>query len=266
MSRSLGLTPSEPLIRLSDIGKDYVSGDAVTPVLHEINLSIAAGEFVAIMGASGSGKSTLMNLLGCLDTPSRGSYLLEGRDVAHWDRDALATIRNRMLGFVFQGFNLLPRMNVLDNVALPLLYAGVGRRERQRRAAAMLERVGLAAYSLRQPMQLSGGQQQRVAIARALINRPRLILADEPTGNLDTVTSRAVMDLFVELNVQEGITLLLVTHEADIARYAQRRIRIRDGRIVGDDKFIGNELGRTECGSQSEPQGKGEQGRKISPC
>lgn len=232
------MAPLEPLIRLSGIGKDYVSGDTVTPVLHEINLSIAGGEFVAIMGASGSGKSTLMNLLGCLDTPSRGSYLLEGQDVAHLDRDALATIRNRMLGFVFQGFNLLPRMNVLDNVALPLLYAGVGRRERQRRAAAMLERVGLAAYSLRQPMQLSGGQQQRVAIARALINRPRLILADEPTGNLDTATSHAVMDLFVELNVQEGITLLLVTHEADIAHYAQRRIRLRDGRIVGDDQSL----------------------------
>lgn len=243
MSRSLGLAPSEPLIHLSDIGKDYVSEDTVTPVLHEINLSVAAGEFVAIMGASGSGKSTLMNLLGCLDTPSRGSYLLEGHDVAHLDRDTLATIRNRMLGFVFQGFNLLPRMNVLDNVALPLLYAGVGRRERQLRAAAMLDRVGLAAYSLRLPMQLSGGQQQRVAIARALINRPRLILADEPTGNLDTVTSRAIMELFVELNVQEGITLLLVTHETDIARYAQRRIRLRDGRIVGDDKFVGNEFG-----------------------
>lgn len=223
------------LIRLVGVTKSYPAGDAPpVPVLHGVNLQIASGEFVAIMGASGSGKSTLMNILGCLDTPSSGDYFLDGRNVAQLDDEELAAVRLRLLGFVFQSFNLLPRIDVLDNVALPLLYAGVARRERHRRAEQQLARVGLQGYGARRPNQLSGGQQQRVAIARALINRPRLLLADEPTGNLDSETSIEVMALFRALNADEGITLILVTHEADIAGYAQRRIRFRDGRIVAD--------------------------------
>lgn len=223
------------LIRLVGVTKSYPTVDAPpVPVLHGVNLRIAAGEFVAIMGASGSGKSTLMNILGCLDSPSSGDYFLEDRNIADLDGDQLAAVRLRFLGFVFQSFNLLPRIDVLDNVALPLLYAGVARRERHRRAEQLLERVGLVGYGKRRPNQLSGGQQQRVATARALINQPRLLLADEPTGNLDSETSREVMALFSALNAEEGITLILVTHESDIAAYAQRRIRFRDGRIVED--------------------------------
>ena len=217
--------------------KAYAAGGAPpVPVLHGIDLRIARGEFVAIMGASGSGKSTLMNLLGCLDSPSSGDYFLEGRNIAELDSDELAAVRLQLLGFVFQSFNLLPRIDVIENVALPLLYAGVPRRERRQRAEQMLVRVGLQGYGARQPNQLSGGQQQRVAIARALINRPRLLLADEPTGNLDSETSVEVMALFQALNEQDGITLIVVTHEADIAAYARRRIRFRDGRIVEDTR------------------------------
>jgi putative ABC transport system ATP-binding protein len=223
------------LIRLEGIRKRYeTAGGVATEVLKGIDLGIAQGEFVAVMGASGSGKSTLMNILGCLDTPSDGAYFLDGRDVASLGQSQLAELRNRSLGFVFQGFNLLPRMSALDNIALPLLYAGVGGRERRRRALELLSQLGLEPFSRRLPNQLSGGQQQRMAIARALVNRPQLILADEPTGNLDTETSREVMAVFGGLNRTQGITLILVTHEPDIARYAQRLIRLVDGLVVED--------------------------------
>jgi putative ABC transport system ATP-binding protein len=192
-----------------------------------------AGEFVAIMGPSGSGKSTFMNLLGCLDTPSSGDYFLVGRNVAQLRQDELARLRNRSIGFVFQGFNLLPRMTLTDNVALPLVYAGIEREQRRQRARHELTRVGLGDYADALPSRISGGQQQRVAIARALINSPQLILADEPTGNLDSQTSEEIMALFTALN-REGISIVLVTHEPDIAVYAARQVRFRDGRLVSD--------------------------------
>jgi putative ABC transport system ATP-binding protein len=217
-----------------DLEKDYPTGAGVFKALRGVSLGIAEGEFVAIMGASGSGKSTFMNLLGCLDRPTRGVYRLSGQEVSSLSSDQLAALRNREIGFVFQGFNLLPKLSALDNVALPLMYAGMGREARRRQAQAVLERVGLGERSHHTPMQLSGGQQQRVAIARALATRPRIILADEPTGNLDSETSRQVMELFSQFNREEGITLVLVTHEADIAAYAQRRIRFQDGRVVED--------------------------------
>lgn len=225
---------ASPLIEVVDLEKDYPTGAGVFQALRGVSLGIAEGEFVAIMGASGSGKSTFMNLLGCLDRPTRGVYRLSGQDVGRLSSDQLAALRNREIGFVFQGFNLLPKLSALDNVALPLLYAGMGREARRRQAQAMLERVGLGERSHHTPLQLSGGQQQRVAIARALASRPRIILADEPTGNLDSETSRQVMAFFSQLNREEGITLVLVTHEADIAAYAQRRIRFQDGRVVED--------------------------------
>jgi putative ABC transport system ATP-binding protein len=203
------------------------------PVLKDVSLSIMPGEFVAIMGASGSGKSTLMNILGCLDVATSGLYRLNGRDVNEQNRDELAHLRNQVIGFVFQGFNLLPRVSLEENVALPLIYRGVPRAERLARANALLAKVGLAAHSRSRPNQISGGQQQRVAIARALVNEPKLLLADEPTGNLDTRTSYEIMDLFTELN-QSGITIALVTHEPDVATYAQRLIRLSDGRIIYD--------------------------------
>ncbi len=227
-------TPGAPLIEVVDLEKDYPTGAGVFQALRGVSLRITEGEFVAIMGASGSGKSTFMNLLGCLDRPTRGSYHLDGQDVSRLSSDQLAALRNREIGFVFQGFNLLPKLTALDNVALPLMYAGTGREARHRQAQAMLERVGLGDRSHHTPLQLSGGQQQRVAIARALATRPRIIFADEPTGNLDTDTSRQVMGLFSQLNREEGITLVLVTHEADIAAYARRRIRFQDGRVVED--------------------------------
>ena len=225
----------ESLIRVIGLCKHYpVAGSAVMPVLHDIDLSIAPGEFVAIMGPSGSGKSTFMNILGGLDTPNAGDYWLAGRSVARLDPDQLAGLRNRQIGFVFQGFNLLQRASIEDNVALPLLYAGVGKAERRRRARELLEQVGLGDRADARPNQLSGGQQQRVAIARALANQPPLILADEPTGNLDTQTSADIMTLFERLNAERGITLILVTHELDIARHARRLVRFKDGRIVHD--------------------------------
>ncbi|MFZ3042216.1 MAG: ABC transporter ATP-binding protein [Thiobacillus sp.] len=224
----------KPLIEVVDIEKDYPTGAGVFQALRGVSLSIAAGEFVAIMGASGSGKSTFMNLLGCLDRPTRGSYHLDGKDVSRMTSDQLAALRNREIGFVFQGFNLLPKLTALDNVALPLMYAGMGLEARRRQAQATLDRVGLGDRSHHTPLQLSGGQQQRVAIARALATRPRIIFADEPTGNLDSETSRQVMGFFSQLNNEGGITLVLVTHEADIAAYARRRIRFQDGRVVED--------------------------------
>ena len=218
---------------LRDVSKVYSAGQAVH-ALRGVNLEIAAGEFVAIMGASGSGKSTLMNILGCLDTPSSGSYLLDGVPVQDRDPNALAVLRNRRMGFVFQQFNLLPRTSALENVELPLLYAGVRQPERSRRALAALERVGLGERSTHSPAQLSGGQQQRVAIARALVNEPALILADEPTGALDSETSTEVMQLLDTLN-RQGITVILVTHEADMAAWARRRLLFKDGRLVADE-------------------------------
>ena len=224
---------AEPVIRIEGLHKSYETSAGLFPALKDVSLGIAAGEFVAIMGPSGSGKSTFMNLLGCLDKPTAGRYVLDGRDVAELGKDELALLRNRTIGFVFQGFNLLPRMSLLENVALPLIYCGVEREERQRRAHEVLAKVGLEDKANSMPNKISGGQQQRVAIARALINRPRLILADEPTGNLDSQTSEEIMALFEELN-REGITIVLVTHEADIARHAKRQVRFFDGRIVSD--------------------------------
>ena len=218
---------------LRDVSKVYQAGQTVH-ALRNVNLEIAAGEFVAIMGASGSGKSTLMNILGCLDTPSAGAYLLDGVPVQERDADALAALRNRLMGFVFQQFNLLPRTSALENVELPLLYAGVRQPERRRRALAALQRVGLGERSNHSPAQLSGGQQQRVAIARALVNEPALILADEPTGALDSETSTEVMQLLDALN-RQGITVILVTHEADMAAWARRRLLFKDGRLVADE-------------------------------
>ncbi len=219
---------ADPLIRLASLAKVYHMGDVDVHALRGVSLDIAAGEFVAVMGASGSGKSTLMNILGCLDRPSSGSYRLDGRDVSGLDRSELALVRNRTIGFVFQSFNLLSRTSALENVELPLLYAGVGSRDRHARAHEALHRVGLGDRVDHHPNQLSGGQQQRVAIARSLVGRPRLILADEPTGNLDTRTSVEIMVLFQELG-RSGITIVLVTHEADIAEYAARVIVMRDG-------------------------------------
>ena len=226
---------SEPLLRLSKITKVYRRGDLEVPALRGLDLTIERGEFVAVMGPSGSGKSTLMNLIGCLDRPTSGSYFLQGRDVSRLDRDALAGVRLRTLGFVFQGFNLLARTTALENVELPLLYAGMKSAERAQRAREALNRVGLAERAGHTTNQLSGGQQQRVAIARALVTRPSLLLADEPTGNLDSRTSIEVMALLQELNA-EGLTVLLVTHEPDIAAFAGRLLLVKDGRLRADEK------------------------------
>ncbi len=226
--------PVTPVIRLAHLGKHYETRAGPVPVLKDVNLDIEPAEFVAIMGPSGSGKSTLMSILGCLDAPSDGTYVFEGRNVGTLNRDQLADLRNRVIGFVFQGFNLLPRATLLDNVALPLVYAGVGKSERLPRARQMLERVGLGPYTASFPDQVSGGQQQRAAIARALINRPRLILADEPTGNLDTRTSQEIMDLVRQLNADGGITVVLVTHDPDIAAHARRLVHLVDGQVAED--------------------------------
>ncbi len=224
---------SNAVIKIQALYKSYHTTAGLFPVLKDVDLTIASGEFVAIMGPSGSGKTTFMNILGCLDKPSAGHYVLAGHNVEQLDKDALALLRNRTIGFVFQGFNLLPRMSLLDNVSLPLIYAGVQHNERQQRGREMLAKVGLESYLTSLPNQISGGQQQRVAIARALVNHPRLILADEPTGNLDSHTSAEIMALFEALN-REGITIVLVTHEADIAAHAKRQVRFFDGKIVSD--------------------------------
>jgi len=226
-------------IELERIDKIYQVGDVRVPALREVSLAVEAGEFIAIMGSSGSGKSTLMNIIGCLDQPSGGSYLLEGTRVEGLSRRQLADIRNQKIGFVFQGFNLLPRTRAVDNVELPLLYDR-GRRFKnpRQRAVEALERVGLGDRLDHEPTQLSGGQQQRVAIARALVNQPAIVLADEPTGNLDSRTSLEVMEMFRELNHQ-GITIVLVTHEPDIARFARRVVRLRDGAVVEDRQTSG---------------------------
>jgi putative ABC transport system ATP-binding protein len=224
----------DAVVSLERVTKVYASGEVRVEALRGIDLDIGRGEFVAVMGTSGSGKSTLLNILGCLDRPSSGRYLLAGQDVARFDVEALAQARNRLLGFVFQSFNLLPRTTALENVELPLVYADCPRRERRERAAAALRRVGLGDRMHHHPNQLSGGQQQRAAIARALVCGPKLLLADEPTGNLDSRMSQEIMDLFREVN-QQGITLVLVTHEPDIALFASRLVVMRDGAVCSDE-------------------------------
>ncbi len=235
--RTASAAEVQPVIRVEDVHKYYDLGETKVHALRGVNLEIAPGEFVAIMGASGSGKSTFMNLLGCLDTPSSGHYYLEGVDVAQLGKKELASIRNRKLGFVFQGFNLLARTTALENVELPTLYARLPKEERLERAKRALEMVGLGERMEHFPSQLSGGQQQRVAIARALVNRPSILLADEPTGNLDSRTSVEIMQIFQDLNDQ-GLTVVLVTHEADIAHYARRSIVFRDGKIRRDEPVM----------------------------
>ena len=220
------------LLELRDIRRSYLSGDGSVEVLKGVTLSIAAGEMVAIVGASGSGKSTLMNILGCLDRPTSGSYKLDGAEVATLGDDELAVTRNRKIGFVFQNFNLLPRISAIKNIALPLVYAGVNDTERMHQALVMLEKVGIAERRDHRPNELSGGQRQRVAIARALVTDPAILIADEPTGNLDTKSSNEIMDVFCSLH-RQGRTIIMVTHEADIAAYAQRVIHVRDGKILG---------------------------------
>jgi ABC-type lipoprotein export system ATPase subunit len=224
------------LIRLEDITKTYCLGEIDVPVLKGITLTVRQGEMVALMGTSGSGKTTLMNILGCLDRPTAGRYWLDGADVSTLAPDARAAVRNHKIGFVFQNFNLLPRTTALDNVLMPRGYTlgHVSERANRKRATTLLERVGLADRMKHQPSQLSGGQQQRVAIARALVNQPSLLLADEPTGNLDTGTSQEILAMFQQLNAQEGITIILVTHDADVARHARRVIHLRDGLVVDD--------------------------------
>jgi putative ABC transport system ATP-binding protein len=228
---------AQPVIQLEQIHKTYTMGDVEVHALRGISLTIKEGEFVAIMGASGSGKSTTMNIIGCLDRPTRGTYILDGQDVSGMSKDERADIRNRKIGFVFQGFNLLSRTSALENVELPMLYAGLSADERHSRAMDALASVGLVGRERNHPNQLSGGQQQRVAIARSLVNRPALILADEPTGNLDSRTSVEVMEIFQKLNREQGITLVLVTHETDIAEYADRVVVFKDGRIQKDYKI-----------------------------
>jgi putative ABC transport system ATP-binding protein len=225
---------ASPVVAVTNLGKDYRTGTQVVHALRDVTVAVDPGEFVAVMGPSGSGKSTFMNLLGCLDVPTRGRYVLHGEDVSAVGRDALARIRNGKIGFVFQGFNLLARASALENVELPLLYADTAAAERRVRARAQLEAVGLADRAHHHPNQLSGGQQQRVAIARALVNRPSLVLADEPTGNLDSRTSVEILSLLQALN-EKGITIVLVTHEAEVARYAGRVLHFRDGRLQSDE-------------------------------
>ena len=240
----------EPLIELTDIRKTYHMGDIAVPVLKGVSLTVARGELVALMGTSGSGKTTLMNILGCLDRSDAGRYRLDGDETGRLSADQRAMVRNRKLGFIFQSFNLLPRTSALDNVAMPLAYTAghLSDREMRARATAMLERVGLGDRLDHEPSRLSGGQQQRVAIARALINQPPLLLADEPTGNLDSRTSDEVLAMFQALNHSEGITIIMVTHDAHVARHAQRVIHIRDGLIVDSDDFDGRP-GEASCAS-----------------
>lgn len=212
------------------IYKDYYPGNIVVPVLKDVNLNVEAGEYLAIMGPSGSGKSTLMNIIGCLDKPTKGDFKLDGLDILNLSENALADVRLKKLGFVFQNFQLLPRQTAVENVALPLIYAGVGKRERLKRAAAALDKVGLSDRINFVPNQLSGGQKQRVAIARAMVNQPKILLADEPTGALDSKSSAQVMDLFTTLN-QEGVTVIMITHDSHVAGFAKRRVDIFDGEI-----------------------------------
>jgi len=226
-----------PLIEVKDLVKIYKLGDIEIPALSGVSLSIAAGEFVSIMGSSGSGKSTFMNVLGCLDVPTRGSYFLDGIEVGSLNRDELAHLRNQKIGFVFQGFNLLSRTSAVENVELPLIYSTIPARERRQRAQEALAAVGLSGREDHHSNQLSGGQQQRVAIARALVNKPAIILADEPTGNLDTKTSQEIMQLLTQLNEEQNMTIILVTHEPDISNFTRRIIHFKDGIVLSDRPF-----------------------------
>ncbi len=227
-----------PLMSCEDLWKVYRVGDVEVQALRDIHLTIDQGEFVAVRGTSGSGKSTLMKILGCLDQPTRGRYQLDGMDVAMAKPDLLAELRNRQIGFVFQSFNLIPRTSALENAQLPLLYRGVSLKEQRKQAAAALQRVGLAGREQHYPSQLSGGQQQRVAIARALVGAPSILFADEPTGNLDTASSREIMDLLAALNREDGMTIILVTHESDIATSASRELIMKDGQVVQDVRRV----------------------------
>jgi putative ABC transport system ATP-binding protein len=227
---------AKKIIELQNLVKTYKIGDGEVRALQGVSYTVDDGDFLAIMGPSGSGKSSLMNILGCLDKPTSGTYFLEGQDVSMFDKNALARVRNRKIGFVFQTFNLLSRTTALENVELPLLYTSAHSKERHERALAALDSVGLRDRARHKTNQLSGGEQQRVAIARALLNSPTLILADEPTGNLDTKTSNEIMDVFTKLNVEKGITMVMVTHETDIACYARKRIYLRDGQIVREER------------------------------
>lgn len=233
---------ASPILQLENIHKSYFLGKQALPVLKGISLDIFKNEYVALMGPSGSGKSTLMNILGCLDSPTNGKYILNGQDVSRMADDDLAEVRNKEIGFVFQQFNLLPRLTAIENVALPLIYAGIAKKERTKRAIEALEKVGLADRGHHKSNELSGGQIQRVAIARALVNNPALLLADEPTGNLDTKTSIEVMEIFGKIQ-EAGNTVVLVTHEEDIANYAKRIVRLRDGivetDIIKEEAFVG---------------------------
>jgi putative ABC transport system ATP-binding protein len=229
-----------PVIRLEDVRKSYALGDVTVHALRGVDLTVRSGEFMAVVGASGSGKSTLMNILGLLDRPTSGRYLLEGEDVSGFDKDRRAVLRNRKIGFVFQNFNLLPRTSALENVELPLLYGGkaLPPSARHKRALALLEAVGLGDRSHHTPNQLSGGQMQRVAIARALVTEPEIVLADEPTGNLDSRTSVEIMEILQKLNRDHGLTIVLITHEQDIAEYGSRTVSVRDGRIISDNAVL----------------------------
>lgn len=226
---------AKKIIELQNLIKTYKVGDTEVQALRGVSYSVEKGDFVAIMGPSGSGKSTLMNIIGCLDKPTSGNYILEGEDVSTFDKNKLARIRNQKIGFVFQTFNLLSRTSALENVELPLLYSNVHTKQRHEMALKALESVGLKNRAHHKTNQLSGGEQQRIAIARALLNNPALILADEPTGNLDSRTSSEIMDIFTKLNVEKGITMVMVTHESDIAAYARKRIHVRDGRIIREE-------------------------------
>jgi putative ABC transport system ATP-binding protein len=245
------------VISVTDLTKTYIVGEVDVRALRGVSVDVQAGEFVAVTGPSGSGKSTFMHILGCLDRPTAGRYVLDGKDVSRMSRDELARIRNRKIGFVFQGFNLLSRTTALDNVELPLLYDGgasLKTAERHRRAMAALAAVGLEDRATHYPNQLSGGQQQRVAIARALINEPSIILADEPTGNLDSRTSIEVMEIFQRLNAERGMTVLLITHETDISEYGTRLIAFRDGRIVRDQPIVQRRLATEELAALPPPE------------
>jgi len=257
-----------PVISVRNLVKTYTVGEVVVRALRGADFDVDAGEFVAVTGPSGSGKSTLMHILGCLDRPTSGQYLLDGKDVSRMSKDELAAIRNLKIGFVFQGFNLLSRTSALDNVELPLLYNGGGKlksAERHRRAMAALTAVGLADRFHHYPNQLSGGQQQRVAIARSLINEPSIILADEPTGNLDTRTSIEVMGIFQRLNVERGITIILITHEVDIAEYGTRLVRFRDGKIQVDQKITKRRDAEKELAALPPPEDVDDEQLKADP-
>src|SRR6202790_5567770 len=261
--------PSKPVIRLENVHKTYDLGEIQVQALRGVSLEVREGEFVAVMGPSGSGKSTVMNILGCLDRPTRGRYYLDGIDVSGMSKNELARIRNRKLGFVFQQFNLLSRTSALENVELPTVYAGIRPEERAKRAIESLTRVGLADRAGQHPSQLSGGQQQRVAIARGLVNRPSILLADEPTGNLDSRTSVEIMDILQTLNNEQGLTIVLVTHEPDIAQYSKRTLLFRDGKlkrdsIVQDRLFAGEVLKSLPTAEEQAAEDAVEEGQRLA--